>query len=105
MIHGCTEPSSTLQPYAFAIAAHEITDPMGANANATITKSARKYHSHGNLLYGLPFITAIPNHRLPSTFLLLCFSDLPNLLDDPCCSARSKSAAKSAGGDLSPRSK
>jgi hypothetical protein len=27
-------------------------------------KSASTYHSHGNLLCGLLFITAIPNHRL-----------------------------------------
>ena len=29
MMHGCTEPSSTLHPYAFAIAAHNMTDPIG----------------------------------------------------------------------------
>src|SRR4029077_2410674 len=40
MMHGWTEPSSTLHPYAFAIAPHNITDPIGANANATIRKSA-----------------------------------------------------------------
>ena len=60
MMQGCTEPSSTLHPFAFAIAAHNMTDPMGANANATMTRSASQYHSHGNLLCGLPFITAIP---------------------------------------------
>jgi hypothetical protein len=58
-MHGCTEPSSTLHPYAFAIAAHNMTDPMGANANATMRKSASQYHSQGNLLYGLEFIIAI----------------------------------------------
>jgi len=62
MMHGCTEPSSTLHPYEFAIAAHNMTDPMGANANAMMTNSARQYQNHGNL-FGLPFINAIPNHR------------------------------------------
>src|SRR6516162_3874005 len=56
MMHGCTEPSSTLHAYALAIAPHNITDPMGVNANARMTKSARKYHSQGNLLFGLPFM-------------------------------------------------
>jgi hypothetical protein len=41
-----------------------MTDPIGANANAAMTKIASTYHTHGNLLCGLPFITAIPNHRL-----------------------------------------
>ena len=50
MMHGCTEPSSTLHPNAFAIAAHNMTDPMGANANATMMKSANKYQSHGKRL-------------------------------------------------------
>ena len=50
MMQGCTEPSSTLHPFAFAIAAHNMTDPIGANANATMTRSASQYHSHGNLL-------------------------------------------------------
>lgn len=59
MMHGCTEPSSTLHPYAFAIAAHNMTDPMGANANATMRKNANQYHSHGNLLCGLEFKMAI----------------------------------------------
>jgi len=59
MRQGCTEPSSTLHPYAFAIAAHNMTDPIGANANATIMKSASQYHSHGNLLGGLEFTMAI----------------------------------------------
>jgi len=36
-----------------------MTDPMGANANATMTKSASQYHSHGNLLSGLEFKMAI----------------------------------------------
>jgi hypothetical protein len=44
---------------AFAIAAHKMTDPIGANANAAMTKIASTYHTHGNLLCGLPFITAI----------------------------------------------
>jgi hypothetical protein len=43
------------------MAPHNITDPIGANANATMTKSASIYHSHGNLLCWLPFMTAIPN--------------------------------------------
>jgi len=59
MMHGCTEPSSTLHPYAFAIAAHNMTDPMGANANATMTKSASEYQSHGNRLCFLEFKMAI----------------------------------------------
>src|SRR5215211_1438227 len=50
MMHGCTEPSSILHPYAFAIAAHNRTDPMGVNANATMTKNTSEYHSHGNFL-------------------------------------------------------
>jgi len=58
-MHGCIEPSSTLHPYAFAIALHNMTDPIGANANATMTKSASKYHSHGNLLCGPEFTIAI----------------------------------------------
>src|SRR5262245_65522748 len=56
MMHGCTEPSSTLHAYALAIAPHNITDPMGANANTTMTNSASKYQNHGNLLCGLPFM-------------------------------------------------
>src|SRR5262245_28251012 len=85
MTQGCAEPSSTLHPYAFAIAPHKITNPIGANANATMTKSASAYHSHGNLLRGLPFITAIRNHRL---VVNICSSpvrttDLRTLLDDP----------------------
>src|SRR5437763_5735756 len=48
MTQGCTEPSSTLHPYAFAIALHKMTDPMGANANAPIRRSANKYQTHGN---------------------------------------------------------
>src|SRR6266702_2596887 len=71
MVHGCTEPSSTLHPYAFTIALHNMTDPMGANANATMTKSASKYHSHGNLLCGLPFMVSIPNHRSRVNILLV----------------------------------
>jgi hypothetical protein len=54
-MHGCIEPSSTLHPYAFAIAAHNMTDPIGANANATMTKSANEYQIHGNRLCGLEF--------------------------------------------------
>src|ERR1044071_8113535 len=34
-MHGCTEPSSTLHPYAFAIAAHNMTAP-------------RRKHEHHN---------------------------------------------------------
>jgi hypothetical protein len=59
MMHGCTEPSSTLHPYAFAIAAHNMTEPMGANANVTMTKSATEYQSHGNRLCCLEFEMAI----------------------------------------------
>jgi hypothetical protein len=59
MMQGCTEPSSTLHPYAFAMAPHNITDPIGANANAKITKSASRYQIQGNRLCGLPFIIAI----------------------------------------------
>src|SRR5215211_6475839 len=75
MMHGCTEPSSTLHPYAFAIAAHNRTDPMGANANATMTKNTSEYHSHGNFLCGLLFITAIPNHRLRVNSLRRVFNE------------------------------
>src|SRR5206468_7166449 len=46
-MQGCTEPSSTFQPYALAIQAHNITDPIGANANARSRKSASKYQNHG----------------------------------------------------------
>jgi len=62
-MHGCTEPSSTLQPYAFAIAPHNITDPIGAKANATITNSASEYQNHGNLLCRVAFILAVLNHK------------------------------------------
>jgi len=48
MMHGCTDPPSTFHPYALAIAPHNITDPIGANANAAITKRASKDHIHGN---------------------------------------------------------
>src|SRR5262245_51515032 len=83
-MHGCTEPSSTLHPYAFAIAAHNMTDPIGANANAAMTKSDSKYQSHGNLLCGLPFMNAIRNHRLRVNILArVQISDLLSLLDDP----------------------
>ena len=54
-MHGCIDTSSTLHPYAFAIAAHNMTDPIGANANATMTKSANEYQIHGNRLCGLEF--------------------------------------------------
>jgi hypothetical protein len=53
-----------------------MTDPIGAKANATITNSARMYHSHGNLLFGLPFITAIPNHRLRVNIVTQLFESL-----------------------------
>jgi hypothetical protein len=52
-MHGCTEPSSTLHPYAFAIVAHKMTDAIGAHANAAIGRSASTYQSHGNLGCGL----------------------------------------------------
>src|SRR6266404_6154257 len=74
MMHGCTEPSSTLQPYAFAIPAHNITDPIGANANAKIARRASKYKTHGNLLVGLAFIVAMLHHRI--TRLILRNSEL-----------------------------
>jgi hypothetical protein len=32
-----------------------MTDRMGANANATMTKSANEYQIHGNRLCGLEF--------------------------------------------------
>jgi hypothetical protein len=48
-----------LHPYAFAIAAHNMTDPMGANANATMRKSASEYQNHGNLLCDMEFKMAI----------------------------------------------
>ena len=76
MMHGCTEPSSTLHRYAFAIAAHNMTDPIGANANAAMTKSASKYQNHGNLLCGLLFMTAIPDHRLGINILARVFKSL-----------------------------
>jgi hypothetical protein len=50
-----------------------MTDPMGANATATMTKSASKYQSHGNLLRDLPFMSAIPNHRLGVNILIRIF--------------------------------
>jgi hypothetical protein len=59
MMQGCTEPSSTLHPYAFAIAAHNMTDPIGANANALMTKSASTYQINGNRLRGLEFTMLI----------------------------------------------
>ena len=62
MMHGCTDPSSTLHPYAFAIALHNITDPIGAKANAKITASASKYKIHGNLLFGFAFTIDILHH-------------------------------------------
>ena len=67
-MHGCTEPSSTLHPYAFAMAPHNITDPIGVNANAKITKSTTKYQIHGNLLCDLLSTIAL--------------SELLTLLDD-----------------------
>jgi hypothetical protein len=36
MMQGCTDPSSTLHPFALAITLHNITDPIGANANTMI---------------------------------------------------------------------
>ena len=30
-----------------------ITDPMGASANVMMTKSASRYHSHGNLFMSI----------------------------------------------------
>ncbi len=59
MMHGYAELSSTLHPYVLAIALHNSTDPIGANAKAVITNSASQYHTHGNFLCGLAFITGI----------------------------------------------
>jgi hypothetical protein len=42
-----------------AIAPHKITDPIGANANAPITRSASKYQIQGNRLFGVEFTTAM----------------------------------------------
>jgi hypothetical protein len=61
MMHGCAEPSSTLHPCVLAIAAHNITDPTGAKANAMIAESASKYQIHGNRLCGFEFIMALLN--------------------------------------------
>jgi len=76
MMHGCIEPSSTLHPYAFAMAAHNITDPIGANANPKITKSASKYQIHGNLLWGVAFIIGILNHKFQVSAFGLCNAGL-----------------------------
>jgi len=101
-MHGWTEPASTLHLYAFAIALHNITDPMGADANAPMTKTASKYHSHGNLLCDLPFMNAIPNHRLRVNILARIFKSLTYSLcwTTPCFSAQSHSAANWIGADL-----
>src|SRR3954454_23398953 len=71
-----TDPSSTLHPYAFAITAHNMTDPIGAKAKATMTKSTSKYQNHGNLLYGLSFMTRIPNHTLGANIVARLFQSL-----------------------------
>ena len=72
MMQGCTEPSSTLHPFAFAIAAHNMTDPIGANANATMTRSASQYHSHGNLLCK---VSAFSHERLNLAYDTIEFVD------------------------------
>jgi len=61
-MHGCTDPSSTLHPYAFAIAPQNITDPIGAKENAKITTSASEHKIHGNLLFGFAFTIDILQH-------------------------------------------
>ena len=75
--------SSTLHPYAFAMAPHNITDPIGANANAPITRSASKYQIHGNRLCGVAFIIGILNQSSKSTSLAWVMPVLATLLDDP----------------------
>src|SRR6266699_1189535 len=82
-MHGCTELSSTLHPCAFAMAPHNITDPIGANANAPITRSASKYQIHGNRLSGVAFIIGILNQSSKSTSLAWVMPVLVTLLDDP----------------------
>src|SRR6266508_3119016 len=47
MMQGCTDPSSTLQPWELAIQAHVITDPTGANAKRTMKTSTIQYKIHG----------------------------------------------------------
>src|SRR5215472_5221899 len=79
MMQGCTEPSSTLHPYAFAMAAHNITDPIGTNANATMMTSASTYQNHGNRLCPVAFISGILNHVLKVNVLLILCHD-PALL-------------------------
>src|SRR6516165_2913917 len=83
MTHGCTEPSSTLQPYAFAIAPHNRTDPIGANANAPIRRRARKYQSHGNLLLRIVFIIGILNHTSQVNVFLFLLSYVSDLAGRP----------------------
>src|SRR6516165_3348786 len=82
MTHGCTEPSSTLQPYAFAMAPHNMTDPIGANANAPIRRRARKYQSHGNLLWRVVFIIGTLNHTSQVNVFCFCCQTLVTLLED-----------------------
>ena len=81
MMHGCAVPSSTLHPYAFAMAPHSITDPIGANAKPAMRKSTSPYQSHGNLLCGVAVI-GILNQK--SQFKVFASpNSLPTLLDDP----------------------
>jgi hypothetical protein len=75
------------------MAPHNITDPIGANANAAMMKSASTYQNHGNRLCGVAFIIGILNHRVQVNVFGLCFNACP-------FSAQSHSAAKSVGTDL-----
>jgi hypothetical protein len=88
-----------LHPYAFAMAPHNITDPIGANANAPITRSASKYQIQGNRLCGVAFIIGILNHKFQVNVFGLCNAGLVTLLI-PCFSAQSHTAANSVGPDL-----
>src|SRR4029079_3654889 len=99
MMHGCTEPSSTLHPYALAIAPHNMTDPIGANANARMMKSASACHNHGNFLPAFSFMTVILDLGLRvniygSAVRLLAYGVCWTI---PCCSAQFQSAANSTG--------
>src|ERR1051325_5788042 len=100
MMHGCTEPSSTLHPYAFAMPAHSITDPIGAKANATISTSASTYQNHGNFLCGVAFIIGIVNQESEITSLTCSLVRQRACWSTPCCSAQSQRAADSVGSGL-----
>jgi hypothetical protein len=67
MIQGCAEPSSTLHPYALAIAPHNITAPIGANADKTISAKISQYKTHGKCFRertGGEFTQSRIKHRL-----------------------------------------